>query len=107
MLFRSKPVSPQRSPLLALALFMGLAAGAVVAYLYTLLKPVFHSARQLAELTGVAVLGVVSASRLAGTSNRSQYWRYTLACSTLVAGLVVVVLVGRAYAPLSLASVLH
>ena len=102
-----KPVSPQRSPLLALALFMGLAAGAVVAYLYTLLKPVFHSARQLAELTGVAVLGVVSASRLAGTSNRSQYWRYTLACSTLVAGLVVVVLVGRAYAPLSLASVLH
>ena len=102
-----KPVSPQRSPLLAFALFMGLAAGAVVAYLYTLLKPVFHSARQLAELTGVAVLGVVSASRHVGTSTRSQYWRYSLACSTLVAALIVVVLVGRAYAPLSLASVLH
>lgn len=104
-----KPVSPQRSVLLAVVLMLGLGAGAAVAYLYTLLKPVFHSARQLAELTGVAVLGVVSASRIAGktTSLRSQYWRYCLACSTLVVGLVLVVLVGRAFAPLSLASVLH
>ena len=88
---------------------MGLAAGAAVAFLYTLLKPVFHSARQLAELTGVAVLGVVSASRLAGktASMRSLYWRYSLACGTLVVALVVVVLVGRAYAPLSLTSAFH
>jgi polysaccharide chain length determinant protein (PEP-CTERM system associated) len=104
-----KPVSPQRSILLVGALIMGLAAGGAVAFLYTLLKPVFHSARQLAELTGVAVLGVVSASRLAGktASMRSLYWRYSLACGTLVVALVVVVLVGRAYAPLSLHSAFH
>jgi polysaccharide chain length determinant protein (PEP-CTERM system associated) len=104
-----KPVSPQRSILQVGALIMGLAAGGAVAFLYTLLKPVFHSARQLAELTGVAVLGVVSASRLAGktASMRSLYWRYSLACGTLVVALVVVVLVGRAYAPLSLHSAFH
>jgi polysaccharide chain length determinant protein (PEP-CTERM system associated) len=101
-----KPVSPKRSPLLVIVLLLGLGAGAAVAYLITLLKPVFHSARQLAELTGVAVLGVVSASRKM-VSTRSLYWRYSLACGTLVVALVVVVLVGRAYAPLSLTSAFH
>ena len=104
-----KPVSPKRSPLLVTVLVLALGAGAAVAYLFTLLKPVFHSARQLAELTGVAVLGVVSASRVVGNmvSTRGLYWRYSLACGTFVVALVVVVLVGRAYAPLSLASAFH
>jgi polysaccharide chain length determinant protein (PEP-CTERM system associated) len=104
-----KPVSPKRSPLLLIVLILGVGAGAAVAYLITLLKPVFHSARQLAELTGVAVLGVVSASRIVGNmvSSRALYWRYSLACGTLVVALVVVVLVGRAYAPLSLAAAFH
>jgi len=104
-----KPVSPKRSALLAVVLVLAIGAGAAIAYCITLLKPVFHSARQLAELTGVAVLGVVSASRVVGkmVSSRGLYWRYSLACGTLVVALVVVVLVGRAYAPLSLAAAFH
>ena len=98
------PVSPKRSLLLAAVLALGIAGGAGVAFLITLLKPVFHSARQLADLTGVAVLGVVSASRLTGQagSERRQYLSYSLACSTFVVALVLVVMVGRNYAPLAL-----
>jgi hypothetical protein len=99
-----RPVSPKRTPMLAAVLMAALGGGAGVAYLITLLKPVIHSAKQLAELTGVTVLGVVSASRLIGNSvsMRRHYWRYSLACGTLFVGLVLVVLVGRSFAPLTL-----
>lgn len=99
------PVSPNRSALLATVLLVGLGAGAGVAYLITLVKPVFHSAKQLVERTGVSVLGVISETRVAGgpaVSHRRQYMLYSLACSTLLVGLVLVVLVGRTVAPLAL-----
>jgi polysaccharide chain length determinant protein (PEP-CTERM system associated) len=99
------PISPNRSALLAMVLLVGLGAGAGVAYLITLAKPVFHSARQLLERTGVSVLGVISETRVAGgpaVSHRRQYMLYSLACSTLLVGLVLVVLVGRTFAPLAL-----
>ena len=99
------PVSPKRSALLATVLLVGLGAGVGVAYLVTLVKPVFHSAKQLVERTGVSVLGVISETRVAGgpaVSHRRQYLLYSLACSTLLAGLVLVVLVGRTFAPLAL-----
>ena len=99
-----RPVSPKRTPMLFGVLLAALGGGAAVAYLFTLLKPVIHSARQLAELTGIAVLGVVSASRFVGdtASARRHLWRYSLACSTLFVGLVVVVMLGRSFAPLTL-----
>jgi polysaccharide chain length determinant protein (PEP-CTERM system associated) len=98
-----EPVSPQRSVLLATVLLAALGAGIGVAYLITLIKPVFHTAKQLVERTGVAVLGVVSVTRVVGSpvSERRQYLMYSLACSTLLVGLLVVVLVGRSFAPLA------
>ena len=99
------PVSPNRSALLAMVLLVGLGAGIGVAYVITLVKPVFHSAKQLVERTGVSVLGVISETRVAGgpaVSHSRQYMLYSLACSTLLVGLVLVVLVGRTFAPLAL-----
>jgi polysaccharide chain length determinant protein (PEP-CTERM system associated) len=103
------PVSPKRSMLLLGTLMAGIAAGLGVAYLITLIKPVFHSGKQLAERTGITVLGVISATRIAGDSQTWQrrYLMYGFACSSLVAGLVVVVFVGRNFAPLVFSAVRH
>jgi hypothetical protein len=54
------PVFPRRGFLLAAVLAASLAAGGALAYLLHLLKPVVGSARNLAELTGLTVLGVVA-----------------------------------------------
>jgi|HigsolmetaAR202D_1030399.scaffolds.fasta_scaffold01792_13 polysaccharide chain length determinant protein, PEP-CTERM locus subfamily len=54
------PVSPNRPRLLLVVLFAGLAVGAGIAWLLNQLKPVFHTARSLAEITGLPVLGAVS-----------------------------------------------
>jgi protein tyrosine kinase modulator len=55
-----KPVSPKR-PLVAIAvLILGIGAGIGVAYLLNMLRPVFGHSRQLNEITGLPVLGVVS-----------------------------------------------
>lgn len=54
------PTFPKR-PLLAVVILIGaLAAGAGCTYLLNLLRPVFSASRQLNEVTGLAVLGVVS-----------------------------------------------
>jgi len=55
-----KPVFPNRPLLIIGALIAALAAGAGVAYLLHLLRPVFVSARQLGAVTGLTVLGAVS-----------------------------------------------
>jgi polysaccharide chain length determinant protein (PEP-CTERM system associated) len=96
------PIWPKRSMLLATVLLAALGAGIAVAYLMTLIKPVFHSAKELMERTGVAVLGVISVTHVAGNpiSRRRQLLLYSLACSTFLVGLMVVVFVGRSFAPL-------
>jgi polysaccharide chain length determinant protein (PEP-CTERM system associated) len=103
------PVSPQRTLLLLVILLAGLGAGAASVYLMTVFRPVFHSAAQLGEITGAAVLGVVSATRSAGLAFalRQQLVTYSLACVALLAALVGVVLVGRAFSPLSLTALLR
>jgi polysaccharide chain length determinant protein (PEP-CTERM system associated) len=58
------PISPKRSPLLAGAFMVAVAAGAGVAYVMSLLKPVFLSTRQLAAVTGLPVAGAVNMARL-------------------------------------------
>jgi hypothetical protein len=52
---------------------------------------------------------VISATRIAGDSQTWQrrYLMYGFACSSLVAGLVVVVFVGRNFAPLVFSAVRH
>ncbi len=55
-----EPTAPKRPLLAAAALFVGLVAGAGVAYLLNMVRPVFAGSRQLNEITGLPVLGVVS-----------------------------------------------
>jgi polysaccharide chain length determinant protein (PEP-CTERM system associated) len=55
-----KPTSPRRTLLAAGVLFFALVAGAAIAYLLNMIRPVFSSSRQLNEVTGLPVLGVVS-----------------------------------------------
>ncbi len=95
------PVSPKRTPLLLTVLVVGVALGIGAAYALTLLRPVFHTARQLGEITGAAVLGVVTATRRAGAEvSRAQFLAYTVACGALLAAFVGVVMVGRSFSPL-------
>jgi polysaccharide chain length determinant protein (PEP-CTERM system associated) len=104
-----RPVSPKRTLLLFTVFLVAIGAGGGVAYLLTILRPVFHSAKQLGAVTGAAVLGVVSATRSAGflVASRRQYLVYAFAFCTLFAGLVGVVLVGKAFSPLSFAALHH
>lgn len=97
-----RPVSPKRTPLLLGALLAAVAAGGGAAYLLSMLRPVFHTARQLADFTGMTVYGAVSAARDASKilSMRRQYIIYSFACSVLFFALVAVVFVGRTYSPL-------
>jgi polysaccharide chain length determinant protein (PEP-CTERM system associated) len=55
-----KPISPKRPVLAVGVLVFGLGAGVAFAYLLNLLRPVFSSSRQLSEISGLPVLGVVS-----------------------------------------------
>jgi polysaccharide chain length determinant protein (PEP-CTERM system associated) len=83
-----QPVSPNR-PLLALMVLLGgLAAGAGIAYLLSMQKPVFFNTRKLMEKTGVPVLGAVSS---AWTAERDQARRKDrMAYAGAMAGLLVV-----------------
>ena len=81
-----KPVSPNRPLLIIGALLAALAAGAGIAYLLHLLRPVFVSARQLGAITGLTVLGAVSLAwadkhRL---EQRRSAMRYALGTASLV-----------------------
>ncbi|MBE0550095.1 MAG: chain length-determining protein [Rubrivivax sp.] len=55
-----KPVSPNRVALLPLPLAAGLAAGLVLAFLLSQLRPVFYDPSELRSKTGLPLLGVVS-----------------------------------------------
>lgn len=102
------PVSPKRTALLVGVLMAGLVLGAAVAYGLTLLRPVFHTARQLADLTGAAVLGVVTATRKAGVGiGRGQLLAYSFACGGLLLAFVGVVVVARTMSPLGVLSFHH
>jgi polysaccharide chain length determinant protein (PEP-CTERM system associated) len=98
-----KPVSPRRALLLAATLAGGIAVGLGVAYLLSLLNPVFHSARQLSERTGVLVLGMVSAFRAPGDALklRRDVIGYSAAFVLLVCAAGGVVLFAKVHGPLT------
>lgn len=83
-----KPVWPNRPLFLIAALIVGLGAAAVLTWLLHQLKPVFNSVRELNEITGLPVLGVVSMTWL---EKHRAYDRYRIVLYAGAAGLLFVV----------------
>jgi len=81
-----QPVSPDRIRLILVVLLGGLAAGIGAAYLMHQVRPVFVSARQLAELTQLPVLGVVSMTWLERRRAQARHavWVYSMAVAVLM-----------------------
>ena len=89
-----QPVSPDRIRLILVVLLGGLAAGVGVAYLMHQIRPVFASARQLAELTQLPVLGVVSMTWLERHQAQARHavWVYSMAVAVLIGAAAVTLL---------------
>ena len=83
----TEPVSPQRALMLLAILIVGLGAGAGVAWLIHLLKPVFHDVTDLREATGLPVLGAVSMTWIERhrSERRMEFVSYMVAGGVLFA----------------------
>lgn len=91
------PVWPKRSVFMLLVLVAGLGAGVVLSLLPAVLRPTFDDPNSLGRLTGLPVLGSVSALRSAGYTDflKVETRKVVIACAALVmAGGVMVVLGG-------------
>ena len=89
------PTFPNR-PLFLFAVFvLGLGAGASVAYLMHMMRPVFADSRSLADMTGLPVLGSVTRSWVEKyrAQLRMGLVRYSVAAAALFAVFIVVVVV--------------
>jgi polysaccharide chain length determinant protein (PEP-CTERM system associated) len=80
------PISPKRSLLVLGVLLGAMVAGGGVAFLLHTLRPVFTSARDLGDFTGLTVLGAVSMAWVETQSRarRNSYIRYAIAIGGLV-----------------------
>ncbi len=87
-----RPVAPNRMLLLPLALAAAVAAGLVLAFLASQLKPVFSDAHELRSKTGLPLLGVVSMGL--SDSERRRERRGLIQFFGASAGLVGVFVVG-------------
>jgi protein tyrosine kinase modulator len=92
-----KPTSPRRSLLIAAVLAFAGAAGAGLAFLLHQLRPVYSSARALAESTGLTVLGSISIAMGSKerTERRHSFIRYSVAVTALLVLSVVVLHLSR------------
>ena len=88
------PVFPDRPRLILMVLLGGLAAGLGAAYFMNQLRPTFTSARQLADSTHMAVLGIVSMTWMEQhkTRERRAMWAYSAMTATLVLIAVIMLL---------------
>ena len=87
-----KPIAPKRPLLVIGILGAAIAAGAGIAFLIHLLRPIFTSARGLADTTGLVVLGAVSMTWLDrhASQRKRSYWYYGVGVLGLfIAGIVV------------------
>lgn len=96
------PVWPKRALFLAAVLAAGIVAGIGVAFVLSMLKPVFNTARTLSDATDLPVIGTVSLSHTDRelADIKWGYLRYSVLSGLLVAALVVVMIIGRFFAPL-------
>jgi polysaccharide chain length determinant protein (PEP-CTERM system associated) len=85
------PVSPDRPRLIVMVLLGGLAAGLGAAYFLNQLRPIFTSARQLAESTQLAVLGVVGTIWM--ERHKAQELRAMWAYGAVTAALVLIAVI--------------
>jgi polysaccharide chain length determinant protein (PEP-CTERM system associated) len=85
------PVSPDRPRLILTVLLGGLATGLGAAYLMNQLRPTFTSARQLAESTKIAVLGIVSMTWMERHKARQRRAMWT--CGAAAAALVLIAVI--------------
>jgi polysaccharide chain length determinant protein (PEP-CTERM system associated) len=92
-----RPVSPPRSILVVFVLMFAVGAGVGVALLLHLLRPVFTSARSLADVTGLQVLGAVSMAwaDVHKRDTKNMYLRYGAAVFALVVLSVIVLVLSR------------
>jgi polysaccharide chain length determinant protein (PEP-CTERM system associated) len=97
-----KPVSPKRLLLLISVLIVGLGVGVGLAYLLSILKPVFYNIRTLAQITGVTVLGAVSLthSESERSAMRGALIRYSAFVGVLFVVFLAVAYLGLRYSPL-------
>lgn len=88
-----KPVFPNRPLFLAVVLIVGIGAGAGVAYLMHMMRPVFVTSRTLGEITGLPVLGSVTRSWVEKyrAQLRSGLLRYSIASALLLVVFIAVV----------------
>lgn len=92
------PVFPRRVLFLGVVLLVALLLGGAVAWLLTLMRPVVGTVQGLTRLTGLPVLGVVSAAfpgRIRADARRSLY-RFATGLGCLVFAFVIVVILSRA-----------
>ncbi|MEQ1518138.1 MAG: GNVR domain-containing protein, partial [Usitatibacteraceae bacterium] len=68
-----QPVAPNRTLLFPLTLFVALAAGLLISYIGTEIRPAFYDGRSLGEATGLPVVGTVS-SVLNESRKRDSRW---------------------------------
>jgi polysaccharide chain length determinant protein (PEP-CTERM system associated) len=92
-----KPASPPRNLLIVAILPLSLLLGVGIAYVLHQLRPVYTSARSLAESTGLQVLGAISMSWLETKQSnlRRSYVRYSVALFGLFVVAVVVLQLSR------------
>jgi polysaccharide chain length determinant protein (PEP-CTERM system associated) len=90
-----EPVSPNRPLLLTAVLAAALVAGAGIAYLLHMLKPVFIDSKNLADITGIPVLGSLARTwvELEHAEIRRGLLRYSAASALLLVLYVVAVAV--------------
>jgi len=90
-----KPIFPNRPLFLFAVLIVGLGAGAGVAYLMHMMRPVFATSRSLADMTGLPVLGSVTRSWVEKyrAQLRRGVLRYSFASGLLFVAFIVVVIV--------------
>lgn len=88
-----KPISPNRPLLMMAILVAGLGIGGALPYLLHQLNPVFDSVRSLADITGLPVLGAVSATWLKKQRLRlrQEYLRYSAMSAALLVAFVLAI----------------
>jgi hypothetical protein len=100
-----KPVSPRRGLLLGVVLVLGAALGAGLAYVRSMLHPVFYGVTALMEFTDLKVLGTVSAvlsERDAAVGQRANV-RFVAASGALLIALAFAYVISSNFAPLRFA----